>query len=177
MNAESIERLDAFLREAAIELFASHGLEVAPEMAAGEAGGDPLVSAIGFTAATMRGTLVLSVGRDLAAASLPGSLRGGGASLDLLVDWTGELSNQLLGRIKTRLCSVGLEIALSTPMVFVGTAMRHFARSCPVQRAHRLRGAGSCLVEFLACFDEGVEIGEAVAEGASSAPEGEAIFF
>jgi CheY-specific phosphatase CheX len=178
MNAQSLERIDAFLSASIKDLFASHGIAL-------EAGGNhgqgievPYAATIGFTSSRLVGVLVLTLSSDLAKRSLPASLRSGGAASDeIIADWTGELSNQALGRLKNRLFSVGIEIALSTPTVFAGKEMRHFFHPSAIYRSVRFEGGGSVLAELQVDCSPDFELDEEAEGGADAAPEGEALFF
>lgn len=177
MNAESHARIDAFLSAAATELFSSHGSSVRPAHGTASALEDPFVSTIGFTAKSIRGVLVLSVERGLAHKSMPPSLAGGDQKPEILADWTGELSNQMLGRLKNKLITVGVEIALSTPMVFFGRDLRHVSHKLPLSRSMGFEGDGRLFLEFQADFDQGFEIGEPTGVEEERPPEGEILFF
>lgn len=177
MKPESLARLDFFLASAAKDLLASHGVILEEAGFRAEGIEEPYASTIGFTAQGHRGVLVLTASRSLAVQSLPPSLRAGEVPEALIADWTGELSNQILGRIKNHFHDAGIEIALSTPTVFAGKELRHLALASPITRTILLKGEGSLLVEFQADFDEGFEIPEGGA-GAGEAPaEGEVLFF
>jgi CheY-specific phosphatase CheX len=108
------------------ELFSRYG--VAVRRAAD--GDDPVTpdflvcSVIGFTGRDLRGTLILALTEDLSGLSNP---VGGGPMSQR--DWVGELSNQLLGRIKLDLLRWGIEISLNLPALLLG---RHLA---PLPRA------------------------------------------
>ena len=77
-----------------------------------------LCSVIGFTGRDLRGTLVLAVTDELSGLSNP----VGSASANPVTqrDWVGELSNQLLGRIKLELLRRGVEMYLNLPAVLRG---------------------------------------------------------
>jgi CheY-specific phosphatase CheX len=177
MNPESLARIDTFLVQSAMELFASHGVRISEAKTSGEAIEEPFASTIGFTASSMVGVLVLTMGRDLAGGSLPANLRSASPTTELLADWAGELSNQMLGRLKNRFHSVGVEISLSTPTVFAGRDLKHFAHPSPLYRSLHFGGAGRLLVEFQADYERDFEIGEAVAKADEGPPEGEVMFF
>jgi CheY-specific phosphatase CheX len=83
-------------------------------------------SVIGFTGRDLRGTLILALTEDLSGLSNPVA---GPANPMAQRDWVGELSNQLLGRIKLDLLRWGLEISLNLPALLLG---RHLA---PLPRA------------------------------------------
>jgi len=162
MNETSLSRIDDFLEAASRELFLSCGIGL--ERAAAESArlDIPFAATIGFTSGEIHGFLVITLGRDLAARSLPGSLRSRAADDEIVADWTGELSNQLLGRLKNRFHDVGVELALSTPVIFAGMNLRHFPCDAPLCRglAFRDGSGGAVLVELQANYVEGFEIGE-----------------
>ena len=84
-----------------------------------------LCSVIGFTGRDVRGTLVLALTEELSGLSNPTA----GSDHATQRDWVGELSNQLLGRIKIELLKRGVEIYLNLPAVLLG---QHLA---PLPRA------------------------------------------
>lgn len=177
MNAESLSRIDGFLSSAVIELFSSHGLKLAEIGYRGQGVDVPFASTIGFTSPKLIGVLVLTASRALVERSLPASLRRGTPSDEIIADWTGELSNQALGRLKNRFYAVGIEIALSTPTVFAGKELRHFSQPSTLYRSLLFEGEGSLLAEFQADCESSLEIGEVEPGKEESPPEGEALFF
>ena len=90
-----------------------------------------LCSVIGFTGRDVRGTLVLALTEALSGLSNPVAGSSSSATTDRVThrDWVGELSNQLLGRIKIELLKCGVEIYLNLPAVLLG---QHLA---PLPRA------------------------------------------
>jgi CheY-specific phosphatase CheX len=81
-----------------------------------------LASVIGFTGRDVRGTLVVALTEQLSGSSNPiaGADPAGSATSVTQRDWVGELSNQLLGRIKLELLRAGVEIYLNLPAVLRG---------------------------------------------------------
>jgi CheY-specific phosphatase CheX len=177
MNAESLSRIDGFLSSAVTELFSSHGLGLKETEYRGQGIEVPFASTIGFTSTHLVGVLVLTLCRDLAERSLPASLKNGEVSDEIIADWTGELSNQALGRLKNRFYAVGVEIALSTPTVFAGKELRHFSQPSTIYRSIMFEGEGSLLAEFQADCAGDFEIGEAGPGAEEAPPEGEVMFF
>jgi CheY-specific phosphatase CheX len=182
MNQESLQRIDDFLSGSAIELFSSHGLQVEPCAYGAEGIDSPFAATIGFASDNLRGVLVLTLARQVAVKSLPSSLRSGNTGDEIVADWTGELSNQMLGRLKNRFHAAGIGISLGTPVVFMGKEMRHYSHASPIQRSLHL-DEGRILVEFHAEYDKDLEIreaapgGEAGSGGDGAASEGEVLFF
>lgn len=79
------------------------------------------VAVIGFTSEPMCGAVLLRVDTTVLARSYPMQSE---ASQEELTDWSGELVNQLLGRVKKRLLAYGLTIQLSTPTAVVGSELQ-----------------------------------------------------
>src|SRR5438105_11537361 len=70
----------------------------------------PLAVFIGFAGRLLRGSLTLVAPFSLLQTTYPFALRAEPeAELDVL-DWSGELANQLLGRISNRLAARGIEL-------------------------------------------------------------------
>ncbi len=176
MNQESLQRIDGFLESSLIELFASHGTDLGPSSDRGGGIDSPIAATIGFTSACMHGVLVLTAARDLVAATLPANLKSGEAGDEIAADWTGELSNQMLGRLKNRFHAVGIDISLSTPIVFVGKEMRHYSQEADIQRALYF-AEGRVMAEFHADMERDFEIADQGSESSSAPPEGEILFF
>ena len=177
MNEGSLARIDSFISASTLELFGSQGVKMDALPSVEVRMTEPLASSIGFTSDNMKGVLVLVVEKTLAMASLPANLKAKHCDDELLADWVGELSNQLLGRLKTRFLASGLQIVLSTPIVFVGREMRHFFRPSPIQRKLGFGGAGEAAVELLANYKRDFEIVEGESSAEPGTPEGEVLFF
>ena len=74
---------------------------------------EPMISGVmGFIGPDIRGTLLMAAERGPLIASRPceGRLR----------DWAGELANEIVGQLKTKLLARGTDLALSTPVVLQG---------------------------------------------------------
>ena len=100
------------------EAFAAYSIDVALDE------GDPcelahdaqIVTFIGFSGARMRGTLTVMAPQILWFKTYPIAHSPGAAPGDNdLLDWCGEVVNQILGRIKNQLRSRGVELEVSTP--------------------------------------------------------------
>jgi hypothetical protein len=115
MTAKELEALltrTAF--DAALALFSAY--EVPLEPLDGKANQTrcelDVIGIVGFSGRQFVGTLVLGATNEPLRRSMPrdGSVR----------DWIRELANQLLGRIKNRVCSRGIEICARLPAVVSG---------------------------------------------------------
>ncbi len=161
MNATSLARLDSYLADSLSELFAAHDMsgvsqpdEISPR------DGD-FAAAIGFVGEGIKGALILSLGRAILIASLPENLRRKDATDEMLGDWGGELANQLLGRLKNGLWSSGIEIALGTPVAFVGEDLEHFSPDpMIVRRKAFVMETGTVVAELEIDCAADLELGE-----------------
>lgn len=116
-----------------------------------------LGAAIGFTSTHVRGVLAIAVDEQLARNMNPVAQAGDDGSHQ---DWIGELSNQLLGRLKNKLLSRGVELALSTPMIVRGTDLQLGAASSGATKVTFEDGDLSAEVWWDAEVDEGLVLTE-----------------
>lgn len=127
-SSEIRERVIDQLCEAMAALLSHYGVDVAEigTCAAPDCGTARQVAAvIGFAGAHIGGTLVLQAPCDLISACLPvADLQRRGDSA--IGDWMGELSNQLLGRLKGKLGRFGVDFALTPPTHLLGNALQVF---------------------------------------------------
>jgi hypothetical protein len=75
-----------------------------------------LFGVLGFSARALRGQLWLGCSQDLLVASNP-------SPTVAVREWIGELTNQLLGRIKSQWVLYGVEIQVSTPISFADAVL------------------------------------------------------
>ncbi len=104
------------------ELFADYGVTLTRGHFDWGASNDPLLSSVmGFVGEQLRGTCLLACERAPLDASCP---PGGRAR-----DWIGELANQLIGRLKVKLLSYEIDVALTTPIVLQGIRIQPLPRA------------------------------------------------
>ena len=102
---------------ACIDLFGAYRVPLASAGAAWGESDRPLLSGvIGFVGSRVRGTCLLASTEPPIAASCPPGGR--------LRDWVGELTNQLMGRLKSKLVARDLSVELSTPIVLSGVKIQ-----------------------------------------------------
>lgn len=150
--------LEKIVHEAAQDLAAAYGLDVP---CTSDTDDEQLAAIIGFTSPGYRGSLVVSIPqRVLEQIRAPGTTAA-------LSDWTAELSNQLLGRVKNRLLLHGPAINIALPVSIAGNALRIGAVEDPRALRSELK-AGALRVIVNVLFDVGFEFtpshGEAPAE-------------
>lgn len=131
MSAQEV--IDQIVGDSCIELFSDYSLQLRAREAATVEPAVPLLycGVVGFSGEEMRGTLLLGTSREPLGRTSP-------ANDSSLREWIAELSNQLLGRIKNKLLTRGVNLHLSTPIVLRG---EHIA---PVGRAELVPLAFTC---------------------------------
>ncbi len=157
-----LETLGQALLESTCQVLQEAGVVVS-EAAACEPGGDWLypMAVIGFGGDSVRGSISFEVPWDVLSACHP--LKS--TAPDDLIDWVGELSNLVLGKLKTRLRGHSVAIQPGLPMKFTTRATEPGMTSAS-QLQYRIRvPAGSVLVRFSAEIDGTFEM------AASSEPE------
>lgn len=109
------------MTDSCVDLFTSCGFAVRVLDLNGQLGSQShnLAGFIGFAGA-VRGSLMISGPSEMFRASHPATNERASLSRDALFDWTGELANQLLGRVKRRFCERGRDFDASTPTAIEG---------------------------------------------------------
>lgn len=122
-------KLHPLIVECCTGLFEAYGVAMtyAGEVQRALVNEEGIAAFIGFTGEQMRGTLVVSASFKLLAQVHPIDSNGPAVGEEDQRDWTGELANQLLGRLKIRLGVYGITFALSTPTTLVGRDLRGVA--------------------------------------------------
>lgn len=139
-------RVGALAASACKELFSAYAVELTATDNRWELTDEPVLSGVmGFVGAQLRGTCLLAGAAGPLTASCP---EGGRVR-----DWVGELTNQLVGRLKTKLLSRGIEVALTTPIVLSG------ARLQPVPRGPLLPTVFSSVSGFVLVWIEAEAVG------------------
>lgn len=118
-GARLSEVIQASVAEATIEMFADQGVSGVDAFGSNERflTDQSTAAVIGFTSDAVRGSMVINVDTSMAIATRPVELGPISADdVDAIQDWTGELSNQLLGRAKNKVVRYGELLAMSTPM-------------------------------------------------------------
>jgi CheY-specific phosphatase CheX len=125
----AVTLVDDLTQNATAALFDTYGVQVeqdgpaaskTPQSAA-------LVSIIGFSSMSLSGSLIMALPRAVAEKTLPVA----GASLG---DWSAELANQLLGRLKNQLLRYDLVINMSLPVIVSGETIQLLANAHQITR-------------------------------------------
>lgn len=147
--------------------------------AGGAAAGPVMVASIGLAGACFRGALVLRATPAFFRAVYPPELRKTALTSSEVIDWAGEVANQLLGRMKNRLARLGLDFHLSTPTVVMGDRLRlgtgRFAAT-PIEHGVAVAGA-PVEIFFEIVHDEGKALLPATGPVMVASLEGEGLLF
>jgi CheY-specific phosphatase CheX len=165
-RSEATEAIQSLAGAACIELMRAYGVELSPE-AEGWAETDEVVfsGVMGFVGETVRGTCLFAAPQTTILAAAPASA--------VLRDWVGELSNQLVGRLKSKLMARGATIGLSTPVVLCGVRLSPLPRTGVDPVVFRST-SGRVLVWLEVEVEASFKLGE---ERALKANEGELLMF
>ncbi|MCX6130928.1 MAG: chemotaxis protein CheX [Proteobacteria bacterium] len=81
-------------------------------------------SVLGYSGDLIKGSLVVSCEKQLLDKSHPNLAMGMPVDESDLLDWVGEMTNQLLGRIKNKISGIGIKFSMSTPTTVTGKSMQ-----------------------------------------------------
>jgi chemotaxis phosphatase CheX-like protein len=164
--------IDTIIQSSTVELLHSYELPVAPRGRSevkGHAPGNDLVGVIDFEGPQLAGRLTLSM--PSAVFTMPRARRAPNTTLS---DWTRELTNQLMGRIKNRLLQFQVKLRTHLPTVLSAAALQVQNRT----RTEILYSFGSLRGEVHVTVD--ASLASAVLEYSNASvlvPEGELILF
>jgi CheY-specific phosphatase CheX len=136
-----------------------------------------LASCIGLSGTTVRGALAVVAQRSFFKLTYPAELGVPGGD-DEVADWAGEVSNQLLGRIKNRLASHGLDFTASTPTVVRGDRLQlRIAEASTIRRVLTIRNERVDIHFEIERDDEQPLLASSSDGAATVTPEGHAFLF
>ena len=150
---------------ACLELMQAYGVTLSPSLGWGESDEVMFSGVMGFVGDSVRGTCLLAAPQGTVEAAAP---KDAGAR-----DWVGELSNQLVGRLKAKLMARGATIALSTPVVLRGVKLSPLPRT-DVEPVVFDSSSGKVVVWLEVEIDDDFRLGD---ERALQASEGELLVF
>lgn len=178
MNEQEWDVVNGLVIESAERLGESLGREVHHVRSSLEESDetDAPIATIGFGGHQLRGVLLVVVSEKLLRETVPRQAEEPPA--DAVDDWAGELSNLVLGRLKSRLLAHGVAIVMSTPTTFRGRGMR---ASSPLRRpeslTHTFEAGGEVLTVRLSARESpGVRLKPAN-PAADEIPDGDFLLF
>jgi CheY-specific phosphatase CheX len=126
MDADAWRRVNDMVIECTLATLKETGVAAAEEACESRQLESELtnVAVMGFAGFHMRGAVLLATSDELLMRTFPKPAAEGGAERDALLDWSGELLNHLMGRIKTELGMHGIVIEPGTPTTISGVGVR-----------------------------------------------------
>jgi chemotaxis protein CheX len=156
-----------------VDLLADYGVDASPVVP--PVSPSEMVSVVGFTSGEMRGNLAIAATYDFFEST---NVISAQPTEEQVRDWAGELSNQLLGRIKNRLLAYDLVLAMGTPMVITGLRMDVGKRRTGIaERQAYLSSKGSIEAWFEATVESGFVLEKNESAVDLSQSEGDLLFF
>jgi CheY-specific phosphatase CheX len=121
-RAEATEKIQALAAEACVELLQAYDVALSPDEHAWAETDEVMFSGVmGFVGEKVRGTCLFAAPQATVLAAAPSNAAPR--------DWVGELTNQLVGRLKSKLLARGATISLSTPVVLSGVRLSPMPRT------------------------------------------------
>jgi CheY-specific phosphatase CheX len=121
-RSDATRRIQAMAASAASELFDAYGVTPVGTSERWSEIDELFYSGVmGFVGERIRGTCLLAASPATILSTAPVDARAR--------DWVGELANQLVGRLKSKLMQHGVTIALSTPVMLSGLRLSPLPRS------------------------------------------------
>jgi CheY-specific phosphatase CheX len=139
MDSASWKVANEMLTACGTSLFASMGVEI---VAIADAepnpprAGERVMAFVGFGGSELRGALSLDMPTAFVAQLHPALSEDPAMEKEDLCDWAGELANQLLGKLKSRVAAYGVTLQMSTPSTVWGQ-MTHARRDRSERFAER----------------------------------------
>lgn len=169
MNRQLEKALDEIVDSAVVELLAAYALDATPTKERAALEDHDRLGIIGYTAPHLKGCLVLSSSSAVIVAT--------NEHASSLADWTGEITNQLMGRLKNKLQAYGLGLSVSIPVAVTGMQVQASTTEGPEFRSYHFNTAlGSLRVHFNAVTEADFQVTFPPLE-CSSVREGELLMF
>jgi CheY-specific phosphatase CheX len=180
MDVSAWGRLNDMVVGCALDTFQRAGVAVAAGADRAELQSELTnVAVLGFGGRQMRGAVLLAASDELLVSSFPKPAVRGGLDRDALLDWSGELLNQLVGRVKAELGKHGVIIEPGTPTTISGVAVRVGAAT---RNAHCVPHKfqvehDAFIVRFEALAEPGTELSEQPDESRTAGDPGDFLIF
>jgi hypothetical protein len=127
---DSLLLLGEALKASCVELLAEYGLDAQPSTASlgpSDAPVSLLVAGVDFRGRELRGTVALWAAQSVIAETTRAAPGMKGDEHDL-ADWTCELANQLIGRMKNKLRAYDVALSLNVPRLILGPGREELER-------------------------------------------------
>jgi chemotaxis protein CheX len=138
-----------------------------------------IVASVGLADPDMKGALAVVAPLSFFRETYPLEPSTSAVTDEDLADWAGELTNQLLGRLKNRLAQLGLNFSIGAPVVIKGDHLRVRFRNGPICVGCKLKVRNERVDVFLEANREsgGALLVSRSSAAVSASSEGEALLF
>jgi hypothetical protein len=180
MNVAAWRRVNDMVVGCTLTTFETAGFPVAPVETPAQAQAELTnVAVIGFGGRHFRGAVLFAASDELLVRILPKAAQQDGAVHDTLLDWSGELLNQLVGRIKSELLQLGVTIEPGIPTTVTGIGVRVGAAT---RNAHCVPhlfelGGDYFIVRFEALAEPGASLADEPDPSLSAGAAGDLLLF
>lgn len=123
MDSMEREVVVSTLESSVVEFFRAYGITCDKTESCAAAPGAEMGSIVGFRGKGLRGGLAFVAPTELVARLLPVPKRPARGELQLR-DWSAEIANQLVGRLKNKLSAHSIDFEIGTPVCFRGSSIR-----------------------------------------------------
>lgn len=117
------EVVTSTLEKSVVEFFQAYGVACNKADEAPSIAGPEMGSLVGFRGKSLRGGLAFVASADFVERLLPVPKRPARGELQLR-DWSAEIANQLVGRLKNKLSAHEINFEIGTPVCFRGSSIR-----------------------------------------------------
>jgi len=97
--------------------------EVSNEQDAHTSKEESIAAVIGYSSPEIKGSMTVISTKELLKQTHPNLQMGIPVGEQEIEDWVGEISNQLLGRVKNKLLKFGTSVSMATPSILAGTSL------------------------------------------------------
>lgn len=134
-------------------------------------------SVLGYSGELMKGSLVISCQKTLLEKTHPNIAMEMPVGEAEVLDWVGELANQMLGRLKNKIANIGVKFSMSTPTTVCGRSMQVTIPKDGVALKQIYKGPhGDLTVHLLTVIDSSVNFDEANTNTQVAAEGGSILF-
>ncbi|HEY2410168.1 MAG TPA: chemotaxis protein CheX [Polyangiaceae bacterium] len=162
--------LAAALEQACVELMAGYGVRATVQPAENQTHppGSPMVAAVDFSSHQVRGTVTFRASQSVIAQTARGAAGMTADPNGFLADWTCELTNQLVGRMKSKLRAYDLTFNVNVPRLLAsqnGGELEHGIRYRFVCESGSFSGYLDVLIQPGFLLEHNPSAVDSVAEG------------
>lgn len=180
---ENYKDLEEIVRRCYSEFCLENGIEELNNLEATsyswleESGSAGILASLSFAGDSAQGTIYLGCSEEFLNKTHPMVQMGAEVSKDDLKDWSGEICNQLVGRLKNILLKSGVQVSLSVPQVFIGSDFSLSYNKSLKSSSFRNTSDDTMFLAIYSHLDQNISLSYQEEENVEIATEGDAILF